>query len=849
MRQNQDAGGVTVSRSSSPSSDVIELAGLCHSVVSPSVHEKLRIRVENLRLPIPCGVSANHVRCKVYIGPQSAILGSHEVHSWHWPHRSRVREFRLDLHDGAGVLEVDLGVPPYWEPWALRLKLYHRPVASLFTQEKIAEVIEPLPRPLSRVQLDGKGGPGQYLTAGSANLEVLRIVPARAIEEMQIIGVQVLAKAILAGLTTLEADAFCETLKELGESTLRRPEATKALEVAASLGKVDLVRRLLARGVPASAEAARCAVQAGTGSPTKDGISLARVLLLRTVCHEEEPLIVRALAEQLPCVADRLLKENPEVLSDLPIDGGLSARLAHAAGAWTVLSALLDRGDPMPVPTRLLLDYGLRAGHVGLARACLERCEGIKDMEAALKSCLDNGRLEIVREALEVQWKTLSNSWSEGAGPPLLALECGPGDEPPDCNICFEPLYKSPGVFLCPKDRRSCTHFCCLSCAEHVQDEAAEKLRHWRERQDTRRPPPPGPCCPLCRAAFTSAARLIDPTIDPRRFFRLACVPEEQDSADDLKLTEQTALHAICALLPLNPSRFAEQFHQELWPKWTQQAKTTEEQPALVPVVSQQAVLVEADFLRPGGMLAWMCDHLLELKVEEERGLPPRLDENPIAWFRHFDYVGVGRLTKPELLRGIAKVYDVSCLAIMGTPKHRQRADGIAALRSIVDAVWDEHRWAEGVPLGDFQGSNGLAERLFAALPREAFLGTSSRIGAPRSTWTDPGARSIEEALAQARFHDLRTREADVTRARQRAQKQFCVLSGGPHTRQRARLGSELLIASVTQAPGPNRAIRQQIQIRCPFCGAINAARAASGNQVICGSCHQLFAVPLPAQH
>lgn len=35
----------------------------------------------------------------------------------------------------------------------------------------------------------------------------------------------------------------------------------------------------------------------------------------------------------------------------------------------------------------------------------------------------------------------------------------------------------------------------------------------------------------------------------------------------------------------------------------------------------------EADFLRPDGMLAWLSSHILEMKVEDQLGAPPKLQD------------------------------------------------------------------------------------------------------------------------------------------------------------------------------------------------------------------------------
>mmetsp|Transcript_6930 Transcript_6930/g.18354 ORF Transcript_6930/g.18354 Transcript_6930/m.18354 type:complete len:478 (+) Transcript_6930:1-1434(+) len=461
-------------------------------------------------------------------------------------------------------------------------------------------------------------------------------------------------------------------------------------------------------------------------------------------------------------------------------------------------------------------------------------------MQAAIHTCLDNGRVEIVREALEAQWRVRSNEWSESSGPKLLTLECGPSDEPAECGICFEALHQAPGIFVSEKGFRACQHFTCLECAEHVQDEASDRLRIWRMRRDPRIPQPPGPVCPMCRATFAQAARLTDPTMDPRTFFRLACVPQEGEGVEDLRLNDKIVPSVLSALLPINVMQFTPILEKELWPTWCKDA-------------SSPNALAEADFLRPGGMLAWLSDHLLEMKVEGVRGGPPPLQENPEKWFRHFDYNGKGVLSKPEVLRGIAKAYDVSALANPETPARRARSEGIQRLRNIVDAIWDDSTWQNGVPLAEFLDKGGLAERILTALPPPE--ASDEHAVAKRTS-----SVTVEEALARVRAADMKRCEDDQTRAKERAEKQKLAASTLPMTRnarragsvradQPGRAGAELLLASLLEAAreGQRGTVQAPIRIQCPFCGAVNQARAAAGHRVICGGCRSVFAVPAGA--
>ncbi|CAE7237150.1 unnamed protein product, partial [Symbiodinium necroappetens] len=206
-------------------------------------------------------------------------------------------------------------------------------------------------------------------------------------------------------------------------------------------------------------------------------------------------------------------------------------------------------------------------------------------------------------------------------------------------------------------------------------------------------------------------------------------------------------------------------------------------------------------------MLAWLSGHLLELKVQGQLGQPPRLD-CPETWFRHFDFQNSGRLTKSELLRGVVKAFDCSQLAAPGTPSRRARSAGVLKLRDLVEAVWDEERWASGVPLEDFLGSSGLAERLRAALPQPPQPQPGQASGpASRSADTKPPTVSVEEALRLARASDFKTVQEDEARAKVRAEKQRQPLTQSPSRDAEPRRpggppqgGAQVLLASLLEA-------------------------------------------------
>jgi len=272
------------------------------------------------------------------------------------------------------------------------------------------------------------------------------------------------------------------------------------------------------------------------------------------------------------------------------------------------------------------------------------------------------------------------------------------------------------------------------------------------------------------------------------------------EEAKDLRLTEKAAYDALCAVLPVDPSSFKEEFTDTLWPAWTsgKQART--------------AGLTEADFAADGGMLSWIGDHLIEIKVEQQRGEPPQLVENPEAWFRHFDYDCNGLLSKNEVLRGIVKMAKIEMLADARTPSSQSRCDSVVRLRDLLDSIWNAARWKHGVPMEEFLGSEGLASKLLTVLPEE------SRIASKCSSRTSTGSESIsvEEALAKARAADLAERQKSKD-PKQKCERQGTPLQSaawgsGPWT-QMEDLDRELRLVSLSQSrlaswrPGDSRPV------------------------------------------
>ncbi|CAJ1391945.1 unnamed protein product, partial [Effrenium voratum] len=105
---------------------------------------------------------------------------------------------------------------------------------------------------------------------------------------------------------------------------------------------------------------------------------------------------------------------------------------------------------------------------------------------------------------------------------------------------------------------------------------------------------------------------------------------------------------------------------------------------------------------------------------------------------------------------------------------------------------------------------------------------------------------SVEEALAKARATDFRTVEEDEARAKERAEKRQPPAVQSPSREPPQRNGAQVLLASLLEAAREEGRVgaTQQIRIQCPFCNAVNAARASERHRVICGACRSVFAVP-----
>lgn len=821
--------------------ETMALSSLTHNFCTPpGVKERLLIRLLNVKLPEYCG---QDLQCSVAVS--AASPSSSKPYSPSKAQPAFLKKECVELHNGAMevIIDTEDDRPDGWrsdvdpmtgrvyyyntktresqwekpsqEPWCVRLQLF-RGRARPFAGKHVADVIEVIPQPASRVALRAPGVLGRACEIGTATLEVLRLIPGSARQHLVEALSTELASAVAdarSGETDMdstgtkpdavqsntevdkastaksssELDRVCTSIQELCTGEAAHPVLARMglqlLENLIYVGRLTAIEVLMAEGVQPTVETVYAAEKAGSFELAHRLVERLKPRVAGTKAKDAGLQLVWALQQKLPGLADRILEYFPSTLKSLPCQpGSPAAKMAYTAGALRVVAALMQRGDPSPAPVRELLEAALTTGNVGLAQACLAKAKD-EDLSAEefVHICLVQGASEsghpqmrrastvLVREALEARWRerNAQQKWCSSSSEDLLALATvftnGPKEDPVECSICFESLHTSgPSVFLTKSGVRSCPHFFCQCCADQLEEDLRYPI-DWMDDLIDMGTSVARLECPLCRRQFQKVARLPDPTLDPVHFFRHACTPEtfgdRQASAEpqDLRLRSEAAYAALCAVLPVDPAAFKAQFTNTLWPAWTSDKSVLTEG------------LTEADFTSPGGMLSWLSNHLIELKVEQQRGTPPNLLEDPEAWFRHFDYDCNGLLSKNEVLRGLVKVANMSGMA--STSSTHNRCDGAQRLRDSLNDIWNDVRWKHGVPKKDFLGTDGLAKKLVEVLGGEeetnfaAMASLSSRCSSESNC-----SMSVEEALAKARAADLAAKHETKTERKKKSE-------------------------------------------------------------------------------
>lgn len=590
--------------------ETIALSSVSHAISTPAgTKERLLIRLLHVKLP---EFEGHDLMCSV------SVMPAKEVPSGVKP----VALFKKECALQKGAMEVimDVGEALLKEPCSIRLKF-----RCNSKSQAVAEVTKVIPQAATQLTLQN---PFWSEAAGAATLEVLRLIPGSAcdgfirtlcseIEQRQ-------QRSTTGTEPDSEVDNLCTGVKELCSSTSARPAlqtlGLHLLNSIAGLGRLDAAEALVLQGVEPNVETVLAAENAGSFDLAHRLVQRVQPQVAGTRAKDAGLQLVWALRQKLPGLAQEILEHSPIALRNLPCKpGSPAARMAYECGALSVLAELIKRGDPLPAPVGELLAEARDAGNVSLAKACLSKAQDL-NADDAVRICLGHESLDrrliraptsVVRQALEARWRVQSSSHDRPASSaPTRAA--GPPAELAECSICYEPLHLChPTVFLNASGLRTCQHLFCEACAEGVtkRRNAIEEMLDFDIQGRSSN-------CPMCRCTFSETARLPDPTIDPCAFFQYSCLPEagtsseaSKDPRKNLRLTKKAACDALCAVLPVDPDSFQEEFANELWPEWTHGKEA-----------SAAGFLTEAEFAAPGGMLSWVVGQLIELKVEEQRG-------------------------------------------------------------------------------------------------------------------------------------------------------------------------------------------------------------------------------------
>lgn len=690
-------------------SENLEFRELSLGVSAAGASERLLFRICGVE-PAPGEVSwGRRLHCHAYFGDQQAF----STNSKHLLHR-----LNMDVLDGRAeaTLEVQPWVPgchgqPRPKQWLCRLKLFTRRKRNLLAQHVCVDGAFTVPRPQGPLVLP----PGATVWA-----EVVRLAPAilRGVLEVSLKAELIAAVCDTAqGADLAVLQKLLEGAKELGRGKLPAEEAAAALEVASRLSKRSVVDLLLRWDAPVTEDAVRSAdahLPPPSASLTKtcSGLSkvgadeeqpLAMVLFERLrpnvpmPCWGSEPGcdLACALSLRLPRIAEKLFADKPSQLASLSADGGAAAA-AHEAGAWTLLAALLARGDPPPQEISRLLVGALRAGQGDLARVCVAlngdsgRANFLEGLGEEIRPCIQSGCTPAITDMMRAEWHRRSKQCFSSSMLSVLAARRADAnaEDLAECGICFELLAMAGAAVLRDGDgKRVCQHLLCSGCATDLITKALKNSIF----EDNGRIEMA--VCPFCRAPFADAAALLNPATDPIAFFQAA---SEEQIVGEPVLTLHRAAEALAVFLPVEVDVLSEQL-QDHWSNWC----------------GKSSSMTETGFLEQ--MWPWVSDNLLQLVTEEQRGSPPSLAEDPSAWFRHFDYDDTGSLTKPQVARGCAKCCDLDSLA--GKSSLGSRRAAVLRVRNVVEECWDSKRWATAVPLADFAAPKGLAFQLSRRLP------------------------------------------------------------------------------------------------------------------------------------
>jgi len=257
-------------------------------------------------------------------------------------------------------------------------------------------------------------------------------------------------------------------------------------------------------------------------------------------------------------------------------------------------------------------------------------------------------------------------------------------DRTAECPICMEVLWTStPTAFVTFRAAEGgsegtphviCAHFFCFDCASQ------QYIKQQSQRTEEYH-------CPICRAPANEVMPLPDITREPRLWFQFL------DIQGRGQLDRNTVVQALEAVLPIDTENLRDAMNAQCWAEWDK---------------ADAEHISERDFFARGGLLEWVRGHQHELQAARVRGPAPSLEEQPEAWFRHWDLHKRGVLFRGEALRALCEATGTSSLEIAS----------IQRLRDGIQGIWDSHAIEEGLGREQFLNQDipgELAELLHKA--------------------------------------------------------------------------------------------------------------------------------------
>ena len=234
-----------------------------------------------------------------------------------------------------------------------------------------------------------------------------------------------------------------------------------------------------------------------------------------------------------------------------------------------------------------------------------------------------------------------------------------------ECPICYDELHvRPPAVFVGRNNKRTCSHFLHLDCAQSL-------LANGRDT------------CPICRKKYAKVVKVPDFQANPKEWFK--CV----DADGNGKLSKYEVLEVLQAILPID-HRKLEQNVDALWSRWDKDGSGD---------------IDERELCDPNtGLLAYVRSNYKKNGVVNEPALTMSTREQ---WFYFWDEDNSGCLSKEEIFRALAKTFKIS------TALYK-----VQEMKDVLDAVWavfDTDGSGE-IDMTEFLQPDGLGESLVASL-------------------------------------------------------------------------------------------------------------------------------------